>query len=691
MFSLKNLVKLSVFVVSLLLFAFLFTIDTSAQTRSYYYKSIDVDIQANEDSTMNVKEELVYNFDGVYRAVTRSINLGSDENVAKCKANPSLQCGGFEFMQITGVTAQGKSLKPAQEKDIRYNSEGRAIADPDFYIVETEKVGAEKRLTITWVFDENGRDFSNDNVTFTIEYDIYGGFGYFDDYDLLYWNAIFEDREVTVENVSVNIFSPQPVDTSPENLQVPGQANNYTVTTSNGGKTITIRTRNLLPYESFTVLLKYPKGIIQKYATLNLDLEPSKQNLRLNESINLTDIGSTLAGIPPGMNKLEFSADGRENKTFELELAPGEIRDLAVNLEFTTAQLLKIILAFILNIVGILLLPVGLFLVYNLWRRKGRDKLEHKVTVPEYNIPEGIKPFALGSLKDENVDIVDITSTIIDLAYHGYIKIKEYGAAEILGIKIKKPEFELLKLKPFDGLTAPEMKIVDGLFGTNERVTTEELKNKFYKEIPGIKESVYTHMVSEKYFDEDPTKVRARYATYGVTLMVIGGAGILGSFILPFFIGIGITLLVIGVVLAIVSRAMPSKTEKGSKLYHKVLGFKMYIETAEKYRVQNLTPEMFEKFLPYAMVFGVEKQWAEKFKDIYKGSPSWFEGSSNPDVFTTLYLANALSRFNTTTTQAMTVTPTSSGSASGGGWSGGGGFSGGFSGGGGGGGGGGAW
>lgn len=55
----------------------------------------------------------------------------------------------------------------------------------------------------------------------------------------------------------------------------------------------------------------------------------------------------------------------------------------------------------------------------------------------------------------------------------------------------------------------------------------------------------------------------------------------------------------------------PRHNTKGALLTEKWLGFKLYLETAERYRMQNLTPEIFEKYLPYAMIFGVEKKWAK--------------------------------------------------------------------------------
>lgn len=69
-------------------------------------------------------------------------------------------------------------------------------------------------------------------------------------------------------------------------------------------------------------------------------------------------------------------------------------------------------------------------------------------------------------------------------------------------------------------------------------------------------------------------------------------------------------------------------TPEGAVLREDWLGFKMYLETAEKYRLQNLTPETFEKYLPYAIIFGVEKKWGRAFDPINMPPPSWYSSTS---------------------------------------------------------------
>jgi uncharacterized membrane protein len=72
---------------------------------------------------------------------------------------------------------------------------------------------------------------------------------------------------------------------------------------------------------------------------------------------------------------------------------------------------------------------------------------------------------------------------------------------------------------------------------------------------------------------------------------------------------------------------MPKKTEKGVRALEHARGFREYLATAEKYRLQWQEKEhIFETFLPYAMVFGVADKWSEAFKDIALPPPNWYEG-----------------------------------------------------------------
>src|SRR5581483_10998055 len=135
-------------------------------------------------------------------------------------------------------------------------------------------------------------------------------------------------------------------------------------------------------------------------------------------------------------------------------------------------------------------------------------------------------------------------------------------------------------------------------------------------------------------------------------------------------------------------RVMASKTLLGARTWVQVRGFEEFIDRVDADRLRRMPADTFEKYLPYAMAFGLEQQWAQKFAGIIKDPPSWYIG---PDTghFNPVLFSNRMHVMASSAQSVFVSAPR--GSSSGSGFSGGGGFSGGFSGGGFGGGGGGAF
>ena len=138
------------------------------------------------------------------------------------------------------------------------------------------------------------------------------------------------------------------------------------------------------------------------------------------------------------------------------------------------------------------------------------------------------------------------------------------------------------------------------------------------------------------------------------------------------------------------------RSDFGYTLREKVEGFRMFLETAEKPRLEMLlesNPDYFYDILPYAQVLGVTKQWTKKFDGLIIREPQWLDNRSGH-----MFTYSDYASMNHAVTDSMTSRPSSSGgggySSGGGGFSSGGGgsfSSGGFSGGGSGGGGGSSW
>jgi uncharacterized membrane protein len=155
-----------------------------------------------------------------------------------------------------------------------------------------------------------------------------------------------------------------------------------------------------------------------------------------------------------------------------------------------------------------------------------------------------------------------------------------------------------------------------------------------------IMDKVYFRISSLEYFLVDPKKVVRKWLMIGMAIIFI-------SFILfnLHFFYLFLSLLTSGILFLIFSLFMPKRTEKGAEVYWQLLGFKEYINTAEKYRAQFYEKEdIFEKYLPYAIVFGLTKKWAIAFEGIYQKPPSWYEGEFGPK-FSTLRFADSILAF----------------------------------------------
>src|SRR5262249_61267698 len=107
---------------------------------------------------------------------------------------------------------------------------------------------------------------------------------------------------------------------------------------------------------------------------------------------------------------------------------------------------------------------------------------------------------------------------------------------------------------------------------------------------------------------------------------------------------------------------MPARTIGGTRALEGVLGFEDFLAHVESDRFNRMikTPEMFEKFLPFAMALGVEKNWSKAFQNIYTQPPSWYQGGYGPSFYPYLFVNN-LNSMSTQASSIMTSAPRSSG------------------------------
>ena len=69
---------------------------------------------------------------------------------------------------------------------------------------------------------------------------------------------------------------------------------------------------------------------------------------------------------------------------------------------------------------------------------------------------------------------------------------------------------------------------------------------------------------------------------------------------------------------------MPQRTPKGAQEQKKWEAFRNYLKDLTRFQDMETAKEKYEKYLPYAIAFGVEKQWTRRFEDLTVSSPDWY-------------------------------------------------------------------
>ncbi len=175
-----------------------------------------------------------------------------------------------------------------------------------------------------------------------------------------------------------------------------------------------------------------------------------------------------------------------------------------------------------------------------------------------------------------------------------------------------------------------------------------------------------------------------------VFLIPFVGAGLIGpglilaqgGFSPPLTILIG-TAIVLGLLNVIFYQLLRAPTEMGQKLLDQIEGFRLYLSTAEEERLKVLhppekTPELFERYLPYALALDCENEWNAKFAAVLAAAaaagaaaPSWYSGR-NWDFGRSGGFTDSLGRSLAASAAAASTAPGKSSGSRGGGSSGGG-------------------
>ena len=291
-----------------------------------------------------------------------------------------------------------------------------------------------------------------------------------------------------------------------------------------------------------------------------------------------------------------------------------------------------------------------------------------------------MSPAEAGTLIDDTIHPRDITSTIVDLAVRGYIRIEE-KVDTFLVFHHKDYLFHLLKPREQWGpdLTPHERVMLENIFLGGAETRLSSLKNRFYTVIPVVREDIMSALKNKGIYTLDPESANGYSIVAGVVIAIIVIAvQVLGwmnlFYSIPLVLG---SVLVSALIWWLFARQMTAKTVAGARTRVAVLGFQEFMNRVDADRIKRMPPDTFEKFLPYAMALGVEHHWAQAFDGIVKDPPTWYVSPNGYTGFSPLFFSSSMHSMASDMHQVFVSSPRSSSGGSGFGGGGGGGFSGG--------------
>ncbi len=618
--------------------------------RSYLYRDIDTTMRINKDTTFDVVENQWFEYHGEYHQGYRSIPLTKIDDITDIRV-------------IDGETGNALS----------YSANRLNKADPSAWgrYTSYRKNGA---IIIEWYY--NLKDTSHH---WRIAYKVHGGVAFYDTFDEVYWN-ILTDYDVPVQHASVSVILPQSVDL--DHMQVKEYLAGGAVSSSSvvDGRTFTASATNLKPKAAFTIAAGWPKGVVDERAYWADFIRVYLWYLVSAALVIITALvivihwfftekfrkgrGTIIAQyeppqqLPPAMGEV-IVKEGITKNTWAATIVDLAVRGLVIIEEEAETQWEKMGRIVMQSVCAFVL---ALFTLFIITAFTGA-------------------PFKLSASVDSFFQIA-IVGFIIFYGFNVIPKwpvfVKKDYILTLKDTKFREQE-EKYGLKPYETDFLGVLFDVEGAFLTRKARLDSTLSQRVYKSLKETEKKLYEDLAALNVYAKDMVTERKWKIIIGVSAM--------GAFVLAVmaasshsssasntvsFQQVVLTLTFIVCAIALIYRFFfdARLNDEGNVLREEWLGFKLYLETAERYRMQNLTPDIFEKYLPYAMIFSIEKQWAKSFESINMRNPEWYSSavvSSSGFSGTTFSASSFASGLSASLSSSLSSAGASGGGASGGG------------------------
>ncbi|GHD50196.1 DUF2207 domain-containing protein [Mycetocola manganoxydans] len=394
----------------------------------------------------------------------------------------------------------------------------------------------------------------------------------------------------------------------------------------------------------------------------------------------------------------------------ESELGPGETFSLAIAFEkgtFVAPEIPSTWPVFTVVPAGVAVVGVGALAAALVLRRKSAgDAPGRGVIVPQYTVPKGLDIFVAAELIGKTAKAMP--ALLLSLAVRRNLRIIDEGE-ETVFLQGKKREYRLQFVSD-DGASAADLTVLTALFGKKRQpgaikdlsAKDEKLAKKVQALVAAAPEASVAggYRVKKRVRGAKVFVLLASFVILGLFGLIIAAAALYGVnawLALSLMIG-----LVAAICTYIAATSRKALTAKGAETREYLLGLRDYLALAEADRIAMLqspsgaervsvedavdpgdTMQMvkfYEKLLPFAVLWGIEKEWAAELARYYEqtgAGPEWYAGSSG---FHAAAFTSGLGGFASSsgsTPWSASATASASGGSSGGGFAGGGGGGGG--------------
>jgi hypothetical protein len=266
------------------------------------------------------------------------------------------------------------------------------------------------------------------------------------------------------------------------------------------------------------------------------------------------------------------------------------------------------------------------------WWTRGRDPQAGPVPDLLTEPPDDTPPGVVGTLLDEEVNQRDYIATMIDLGRRGVVRIT---TLEQPAMRRRRVMLTLLQpdapLAPFEKalltvLFAPTWWARAQVYLPLDNVNADTLR----EALDLVEHLLYIDLVQRGYFTQMPPGTRAAWRFGGIALWVIAvavlliGMGAASSIIWPLLASIALAAL--GAAVFALSWHMPQKTQAGAEAAARWRAFRNFLETAGRLGAMHDEPARFERYLPYAVAFGLQEPWIKAFaRTQTAGTPRWYD------------------------------------------------------------------